>query len=264
MTATTTWPRPSHPDTVRIVTDVEGDLAQYDEAREAPPGRPYVILNMVASVDGAISVDGVTAPLSSGTDKAIFFHLRELADAVLVGAGTVRAENYGPVQIAAEVQDLRQGRGQQPRPPLVIASRSLSFDWAARAFSTDAPLPILLVPDDADPDRLHTASERADIVAAGTGVVDLAGALGSLRDRGVQVLLCEGGPSLNTELVAADLVDEICLTVAPWLAAASNPTGIVATLPGLPALRLRLAHAFERDDFLYLRYLVDRSASTQA
>ena len=202
-------------------------LALYADGNRTPPAhRPYVVVNMVASVDGATAVGGVTRALGSPADRAIFLHLRHLADAVLVGAATVRMERYGPVRLDASERGQRQRRGKAPRPPIVVVSRSLDFDWQTPFFVDADPRAIILAPADAEPDRLEQARDRAEVIATGRGTVDLANAFSQLRRRGISLLLCEGGPTLNSELVTAGLIDELCLTVAPLLAP-GGPKGIL-------------------------------------
>jgi len=235
--------------------DVDATTMYGNAGRSAPPGRPYVVVNMVASVDGATAVRGVTKALGSPTDRAVFLHLRDVADAILVGAATVRAERYGPARPSPEVQDRRRHAGQAPSPPIVAVSRQVAFDWDTPLFAGADPRPILLVPADADVTRTRRARQVADVIATGSGGVDLTDALRQLRARGTRVLLCEGGPSLNAQLLEAGLVDELCLTVAPVLTGGSHPAGIFAG-PGAGSPRpLTVRHVLEADSFLYLRYL---------
>lgn len=222
--------------------------------RRAPHNRPYVVVNMVTSLDGATAVDGVTAALGSPTDRAIFLYLRDVADAVLVGAATVRAEQYGPARTSPQAQADRRARGQSPRPPIVVVSRSVNFDWDAPFFVDADPPPILLLPADTDPRQLRRARQSAEVITAGNGTVDLPAALRELRDRGVTVLLCEGGPTLNTELLRAQLIDELCLTIAPLLTSGDHPRGIFVRAAGNPPLHFSIVHLLEEESFLYLRY----------
>jgi riboflavin-specific deaminase-like protein len=237
-------------------TEVDALAFYGKDDRRPPAGRPYVIVNMVASVDGATAVDGVTKALGSPTDRAIFLHLREIADAILVGASTVRAERYGPARPGTRARAQRADRGQWPRPPIVVVSRSLDFEWSAPFFTEADPPPVLLAPGDANPVRLESARQHAEVSTYGERSVDLAAALADLRDRGVAVLLCEGGPTLNTELLAAGLIDELCLTIAPRYIGGSTHRGIFAAAPAAGAVSFDLLHVLEEDGFLYCRYRV--------
>jgi riboflavin-specific deaminase-like protein len=234
--------------------DIDALSLYGNEDRTAPPDRPYVMVNMVTSVDGASAVDGVTKALGSPTDRAVFHRLRDVADAIMVGASTVRAERYGPARPTAAARAARQARGQSARPPIVAVSRSIDFDWETPFFTDADPRPILLVPASADPDKLERAGRSADVMTCGDGTVDLVGALSQLKERGVNVLLCEGGPTLNTELLSAGVIDELCLTMAPMLIGGPSPRGVFAASPVETVVRLPLAHLLEDDGFLYFRY----------
>jgi riboflavin biosynthesis pyrimidine reductase len=225
-----------HPDPVDPVDplDVYGD----------PPtagGRPGVRANMIASVDGAATLEGLSGGLSGAGDKALFRTLRSLADVVLVGAGTVRAEGYGPP------------RGDGPRPRIAVVTRSLDLDWESPLFAAPTTRPIVLTAEDAPADRLDRAREVAEVVVAGVGAVDLPEALRLLGELGASAVLCEGGPSLLGLLAAAGLLDELCLTVAPALVVGGARR--IVTGPALRSpLAMTLASACEEDGFLFLRY----------
>ncbi len=204
------------------------------------PQRPHVFLGMVMSADGAASVGDLTAGLGGDADRVAFRRLREHADAILVGAGTVRAEGYGPVVRRDDAAARRMARGAPPVARLVVVSGRVDLDPGARLFADPSNRPLLLVPRDAPGDRLAALAGVAEIVVAGDGgEVDLPAALRELADRGVSRLLCEGGPRLNGRLLVAGLVDELFLTVAPMLVggpAQRIVTGAVA--PGAQALEL--------------------------
>jgi riboflavin biosynthesis pyrimidine reductase len=218
-------------------------------------GRPGVRLNFVASADGAATVAGLSGGLASPGDRALFKTLRSLADVILVGAGTVRAEGYGPPKLSDEAVAARERRGQEPLPRIAVVSRSLVLDWQAPLFARPTSRPMVVAPADAPPDRLERAGELAEVVVAGSGSVDLPGALATLAGRGVRTVLCEGGPSLFGLLAADGLVDELCLTVAPVLTVGGARR--IATGPSLPSPReMSLASVCEEDGFLFLLYRV--------
>ncbi|MFF5263670.1 pyrimidine reductase family protein [Actinomadura viridis] len=231
------------------------------EAYAYPPGpasgtaRPWVRANMIASVDGAATYDGRSGGLGGETDRRLFSLLRVLADAVIVGAGTVRAEGYGPARPDPAWERLRAGR--PATPALVIVSRSLRLDLDAPIFTAappDAPT-IVLTTETADPGRLRAARDRAEVLTAGGDDVDFRTAVALLAGRGYTRLLCEGGPRILSQVAGADMLDELCLTVSPLLAAGASPR--VLDGPPLPApSELRLAGALTDDeDFLFLRYV---------
>lgn len=230
----------------------------------AHPGRPYVTVNMVASVDGATAVNGVTEPLSSPGDKAIFFLLRALTDVVLVGAQTVRAEGYGPVKVDAATRAARLERGQRPAAAVAIVTSSLDLDWSSPLFTESTDQPFVISTRDADPTRLALARQRARVILAGERGVDLAEAMTSLREQhGVAGVLCEGGPTVNHQLATRGLIDELCLTVAPTLLGGGSKP--IFGLDALPAgTTLGLASALTDGSTLFLRYLVKAWQRTDA
>ncbi|MDT7573088.1 MAG: hypothetical protein QOE05_3262 [Actinomycetota bacterium] len=221
----------------------------------APDDRPHVTVNMVASVDGGTAVEGRTGVLSSPPDRVIFRLLRSLADVVLVGAETVRAEGYGTVKASDEIQARRTARGQSPAAALAIVTRSLQLDWSSRLFTEPTQRPFVIAPADADPEALRAAEEVATVVRAGTGSVDLREALRQLRqEHDVLRVLCEGGPTLNTQL-AHGLLDQLCLTVSPQLVGGGSKT-ILANVALDAPLDLTLGSALVAGSELFLRYLV--------
>jgi len=174
--------------------------------------------NFVESIDGAATVDGRSGGMSGPADKRRFELLRRVADAVIVGAGTVRIEGYGPLRVSDASVAWRTAHGMSAHPVFVIVSRSLGLDPASRIFTEARVRPVIITT--AAP---GFAAERArfdavsDVIAVGDEQVDLHAAVEALRARGLARLLCEGGPALFGSLLAADLVDELCLTVAPQL-----------------------------------------------
>ena len=236
--------------------DVDPVAAYHDVDRPAPVGRPWVLVNMVASVDGATAVDGRSGPLGGEADRRLLGVVRGLADVVLVGAGTVRTEGYGPPRTPVlEVGERRADRGQAVRPRLAVVSGSADLDPSAALF-TDRdphdPPPLVYTSTDVPPDRLVGLSGVAEVVAT-VGALDVAAVVADLHDRGVGIVLCEGGPSLVAQLSSAGLVDELCLSVSPLVVGSGS--GLLAGAP-LPApTSLRLAHVLTADDFLFCRYL---------
>jgi riboflavin-specific deaminase-like protein len=240
------------------------DLVEmYSRDLRHPQGRPFVRVNMVTTLDGAIALGGRARVISGPADRSLFFVLRSLADIVLVGAATVRAENYGPVKLSEDVQQARLGRGQSPLPRLAVVTHRVDLDFGSRLFVGSSQRPIVIAPEGADPRALAEARLVADVVAAGTETVDLASALASLGDQGIRHILCEGGPTLNESLVEASLVDEFCLTFSPKLAPGAGEGLVRGWLAGHTADRagrrvgrlmdLGLVHVLEQDGFLFLR-----------
>ncbi|HSJ73883.1 MAG TPA: pyrimidine reductase family protein [Miltoncostaeaceae bacterium] len=216
-------------------------------------GRPGLRVNMIASADGATTVEGRSGGLGGAGDRALFHALRALADVILVGAGTARAEGYGPPKLSDGDVAARERRGQEPHPRIAVVTRSLGLDWGSPLFARPTSRPIVAAPADAPPDRLDRAREVAEVVLAGAGSVNLPGVFAMLGQDGVRTVLCEGGPSLNGLLAAAGLVDELCLTVAPLLTA-GDAKRIVRGPVLEPPAEMTLASACEEDGFLFLRY----------
>lgn len=206
--------------------------------------RPWVRVNFVASADGAAAVDGRSGGLGSHADRQVFGLLRELADVVLVGAGTVRAEDYRGAR--------RATRGRDTPPPIAVVTGSADLDPGARLFTDTRVPPVVLTLGSAPAER------RDRLAGAGADVVVLddlrpAALLGELGRRGLNRVLCEGGPSLFGDLIAADTVDELCLTVAPLLAG-GTASRIARGPDGAPVRPLSLVGALESRGTLLLQY----------
>nr|WP_231116122.1 pyrimidine reductase family protein [Motilibacter rhizosphaerae] len=217
-----------------------------------PEERLWVRANMVSSLDGAASLEGRSGGLSSPADKRVFRVLRALADVVLVGASTVRAEGYAAVLPKETAPERRAAAGQPPTAAIAVVTRSLDLDLGSRLFS--GPRRSLVVTcAAAGEERLAAAAEVADVVVAGDDGVDLRRAVDALAERGLRRVLCEGGPGVLAQAVAAGVVDELCLTLSPQLAAGSASRILAG--PALdPAVRFRLASVLQEQDELLLRY----------
>jgi riboflavin-specific deaminase-like protein len=218
--------------------------------------RPYLYVNMVATADGAAHLSGRTKGMGGEADRLAFRRLRESCDVVLVGAGTVRAEGYGPPRLDAEAQARRRRRGLEPLPRLAVVSARLQLDPALRVFSDPDRRPLVITTEDADPARRRALEAVAEVVACGRDTVDLPSALRWLHARGARWVLCEGGPTLNGTLLAAGLVDELFLTLAPLLV--GGGAGRIAAGPALGPVRLQLKELREYQGELLARYAVVR------
>lgn len=202
--------------------------------------RPWVMLNMIATADGATAADGVSGGLGGPGDRAVFGAIRSAPDTILVGAATVRAENYGPPRSGAR---------------LAIVTGRLDLPTDHRVFSDPANRPLIVTSANAPSAERDRLAAVADFVIAGNERVDLRRALEELRSLGATIVLAEGGPSLNGQLVAGGLIDELCLSLAPLLAGGSSKR--VATGPdgGLTPENYRLVHILEDESYLFLRYV---------
>jgi riboflavin biosynthesis pyrimidine reductase len=220
--------------------------AGYMRAHE---GHPWVVANFVATIDGATVVDGGSSAINDADDKAMFAALRAIPDFIVVGAGTVRAENYRPVTLDEARRNARVEAGLEPTPHLVIVSGSLNLDPAARVFGDPEHRVTVLTGAGAPADRFAELSEVADVVRLReTKPRDIAHYLRMSR-----IVLCEGGPSLMGQFVAAGLVDELALTISPMLVAGESPR----LAHGLSDIRqeMRLDRTLYGDRSLFLRYV---------
>lgn len=197
------------------------DAAGLDRAYAWPAGL-WVRANFAASVDGAVEVDGRSGGLGGPDDRTIFAQLRSGADAVLVGSGTVRAENYGVVRLDEAALARRRTRGQAPAVPVAVVSNRADLNPASRLFREAASggqaRPLVLTCAAADAASRSALGDVAEVVICGDGSVDDRLVIEALVARGHRAVLCEGGPTTLGRLARAGLVDELCLTVAPLLA----------------------------------------------
>lgn len=238
----------------RLLPDPIADVSLGD-GFAVEPGEDLLRTQLIASVDGAASAAGVSAGLSNETDRRLLQTLRELADAVLVGAGTVRAEKYGGVRLDEDVRRSRLDAGRPGVPPIVVVSRRAEFEPTDRIFVDTAVTPILVTTDGGAERARRDLGVLAEVIAAGRDEIDLRAAVGELRERGLSQLHCEGGPKLFGELLEADLVDELCLTIAPLLAGGDAARITATTASFDPPRPVRLAHLFADDEgFLFARY----------
>jgi riboflavin-specific deaminase-like protein len=216
----------------------------------APPGRPYLGINMVASLDGKATLDWRTKGLSTEVDRRLFHHLRTQADAVMVGAGTAREERYGRITKNEELRSKRVAEGRAPEALAVVVSGRLNLP---------ADLPLLGEPD--QPVLITTGAEHtlpgghAGIEYARIGD-DLPRLMAELLERGVRSVLCEGGPTLNSFLFAAGLVDELFLTMTPKVVGGAAALTIVAGRELVEPVELDLVSVAEADGELFTRWRV--------
>ena len=224
------------------------------DAYALPAGTgPHLRVNMVSSIDGAAAVEGRVGILSGQADGVLLHELRSLCDVLLVGAGTVRAEGYGPLEMSDDERRRRLDAGQDAVPRLAVLTRSLDLDLTAPVFTAATARPLVVTTERAPASRRDEAAAVADVVVAGGDDVDLGAALAELARRGLSRILSEGGPHVLAAMFAADLVDELCLAVAPVMTAGAELR--ITAGPALdPPRAMGLAHVLERDEFLFLRY----------
>jgi riboflavin-specific deaminase-like protein len=220
----------------------------------APADRvtPRVRMNFVVSLDGAVTVDGRSGGLGDPSDRLAMQVLRALADVVLVGAGTVRAEGYGGMRVDDADAAWRSSRGLASQPRIAVVSSRLDLTPEHPFFARATGRPIVVTHEAAPADRRDALAEVADVIACGHDAVDVDVMVRALAERGMPQVLCEGGPHLFGSLIEADLVDELCLSLSPLLVA-GEAGRIVRGAPEVER-RMRLVHAIPAGDLLLLRY----------
>lgn len=212
--------------------------------------RPWIVANFVSTIDGATVVDGGSTAINDDDDMKMFGALRATADFILVGAGTIRAEDYGPTNLDERRREARIAAGLDPTPHLVVVTRSLDLDPNDRVFGDPENRVTVLTDESAPDDRFGTLSEVADVVRLkSTGVEDIVHYM-----RLARVVLCEGGATLMGQLVAARLVDEMALTVAPVLVSGVS-NRVAHGAEARPPLDMTLDNVLYGDRSLFLRYV---------
>lgn len=223
-----------------------------------PPGGTRVRANFITSLDGGATVQGLSGALAGPGDRAVFVVLRELADVIVVGAGTVRSEGYSGAQLSVGQRQQRQDRGQSEILPLAIVTRSGHLDRDLAVFTrTEVPPLVLTCTAAADDARRHLVGLPAEVIdcsGGDPGEVDVSVVVSALADRGLPCVLTEGGPTLLGAFIEADLLDELCLTIAPLVV--GGQAHRIAAGPGQVATRMRCAHVLTDDaGYLYTRYV---------
>jgi riboflavin biosynthesis pyrimidine reductase len=221
-----------------------------------PTDAVWVRANMVITVDGAAyGPDGRTGSISSPEDRILFHVLRGLTDVVLVGAGTVRKERYGPALAKPEFAAWRSEHGQAPAPVVAVVTRSLDLDVGSRLFTESSERPVIFTVRDTPLSRRRVFDDVADVVTAGESFVEMSSAVRILARRGYRRILCEGGPTILRNLIEQGSLQELCLTVSPKLFG-GNVHRIVAGPPIDPPRELHLDGLIENNGTLFARYLI--------
>ncbi|WP_368496435.1 pyrimidine reductase family protein [Herbiconiux sp. A18JL235] len=212
-------------------------------------------VNFVQSLDGSATVDGLSGGLGGPADKRVFDTLRSLADVVLVGAGTAREEGYGALRLDAERSARRVSAGLPEHPAMAVVSGRLGLDPGSDLFALAPRRPLVFTVETAPADARAELSRVADLVDVGADRVDPARIVAELTARGLTQVLCEGGPSLFGDFVAADLVDEFCLTLSPLLEGGRGPRVITAPSQlAAPPRGLDLGHVLRSGSVLLTRW----------
>lgn len=244
--------------------DVGSGFDTDDDARLAalyayPAGlsRPHVRANMIASIDGGATDDGSSGGLAGPGDRAVFTRMRQEADVILVGASTVRIENYSGAQMSLAQRQERQARGQAEVPPIAVITHRADFEHDAKLFTRTEVPPLILTSRDAVDDtraRFGALADVADASGPQGDRVDPAAVLDVLDARGLRRVLTEGGPSLLSMFIERDLLDELCVTIAPILVGGSARR--IASGGGEAHTRMRRSHILsDAEGYLYMRYV---------
>ena len=240
-------------DIVSLLPDLAGaldDIAIGDHYSSGV-GTPWLRVNFVSSVDGAATVDGKSGGLGGDADHRVFDILRTLCDVVVVAAGTVRAEGYGAMILDTASVEARVAAGLKPQPTFAIVSGSLDLDPGSDVFGKAPVRPLVFTTESAPVNE--ALATVADIVVCGAKAVEPAAMVRELAERRLARIHCEGGPSLFGSLLAADVVDELCVTVSPLLV--GGDSGRIAKGAVPDPRRVSLAGILRSEDTLLLRYV---------
>jgi riboflavin-specific deaminase-like protein len=229
-------------------TTVAEQLDSYYPWEEPQEGRPLVAMNFVATADGRATIEGRSGPIGSDCDTKMLAGLRNRFDALMVGAGTMRVEQYGRLVTKEETRERRRHLGLPAEPLMVLVSGRLDLPWEAPLFTEGGEV-LIFTSSQAEPPETASSVE----VVRHEGAVNLNEALRFLhRERGVRALLSEGGPHLHAQMQADGLVDELFLTIAPKLSGGEAPRITEGPLPEVA--ELQLAWLLEEDGELFARY----------
>jgi riboflavin-specific deaminase-like protein len=230
-------------------TTVAEQLAGLDLNELAHPERPYLILNFATTLDGRAAIQGRSGPIGSATDTEMLQRLRTRVDAVMIGAGTMRAERYSRMVSDPDFRAYRERAGLAPDPLAVIVSNRLELPWDAGLFTTGGGQVVVFTASEEEPPETATP---VTVVRHPDGV-ELDRALGwLLTERGIRSVLCEGGPTLHGRLREGGLADELFLTIAPKIAGGEGPRVLEGALPDIDLVEL--AWLLESEGELFARY----------
>jgi riboflavin-specific deaminase-like protein len=238
-------------------TSPEGMASGLRLGERAPADRPYLALNMVSTLDGKATIEWRTKGLSTELDRRLFHQLRTQVDAVMIGAGTARTERYGRIAKSDELRQKRVEEGLAPDPLAVVVSARLDLPADLPLLQTPEQEVVIATGSDA---VLRGTAARVEYLRTGDDLPLLAARL--REERGVRSVLCEGGPTLNSHLLAAGLVDELFLTLNPKLTGGAAAFTIVAGRELVEPLELGLVSVAEGGGDLFTRWRVGAAAAT--
>ena len=242
-------------------TEVDPIDVYNNDLRTPLNSRPWILLNMVNSVDGFISFEGRAGGLSGSADRNIYQIIRGLADIILVGAGTVRAENYkAPKTPEGKLAEFRESRGQEKRPRIAVLSGELNLNPDMGLFAErhpeDKPPLIYTKSESLEKNRSQFATS-SEIIDFPEEELNVSRVVHDLFNQDAKIVVCEGGPNLNAHLLADDLIDEFCLSVSPRAVGGENPPPFLNHPVDSP-VELSLNRILLEEEFLFCRYLTVR------
>lgn len=233
--------------------DIDPLNVYIDDQRLAPSNRPYLLLNMIASLDGASTIKGLSGGLGSAADQRILVALRACCDWILVGSGTAKAERYRPPRMNPAAVDRRSQLGFEAAPRLAIVTASGKLDPSIPALiHPNQPKTLIICGKQAN--HQHLAELNAEVVWLPTPRPKPQEVLGVLYERHAKVVLCEGGPSWNASLLSAGVIDEICLSISPRLVGGTAGRVVAGTQERLPT-NMALQRVLVEDGYLFTRYI---------
>ncbi|MBN39850.1 MAG: hypothetical protein CL457_04225 [Acidimicrobiaceae bacterium] len=240
-------------------TDLDSLLETYiSDLRPEVLSSPWIMLNMISSKNGLATLNGTSGALGGPMDKALFRTLRGLSDVILVAAGTVRAENYSAPVISDRMTQIRSSQNRSPLPTIAVVTNSLNLDPDSPLFSSPNYRPAILTSKTGRNKGALPLFKNTDIFQIGESLVDLKAAIPTLAEAYGPVILVEGGPNLNQQLVDLDLFDEFCITISPRYS--SDPQSqIVTTAESYQAGKVILDRELVVGDFTFKRFLRKRS-----
>ncbi len=240
-------------------TDLDSLLETYiSDLRPEVSNSPWIMLNMISSKNGLATLNGTSGALGGPADKALFRTLRGLADVILVAAGTVRSENYSAPVISDRTTQIRSSQNRSHLPTIAVVTNSLNIDPDSPLFSSPNYRPAILTSQTGLNKEALPLFTNTDIFQIGESLVDLKSAIPTLAEAYGPVILVEGGPNLNQQLVDLDLFDEFCITVSPRYS--SDPQSqIVTTSESYQTGKVILDRELVVGDFTFQRFLRKRS-----
>jgi riboflavin biosynthesis pyrimidine reductase len=234
---------------------IENLIGSLRFADQATPDRPYVLANFVSSVDGRASFQGRSGQLGDDGDRAVFRTLRREVDAVLVGTGTARAENYGRLIKDPAARARRVARGLPAEPIACMLTRGGDVPTGIPLFAEPEARVVVFSGAKVE---LGEAKAQVEVVPLADGEVTFSAALAHLRrHENVRALLCEGGPGVLSALLHERVLDELFLTLAPQLTGGGDGPSLTSGAELAQPAHLQLAGALQRAGSLFLRYQVD-------